>query len=283
MARIVEGAAGLPPHEAQAWVKDTLLLAEAGLVPVASALRVAEAAFAHSSANVRLAAVRLLEGLRQEWLRPAEVEALEKVVAARVQPIARELGWAVSPEDPADLRELRAALMPFAADRPSGVWARAEAHALGLRWLEDREAVDASMSAAVLATTGRFADGATFERLAAAAADGASERDRNAVLGALARVRDPALRERVLALPLDGRATFTLLLRMLRDDENRAAAFEHVRRNVPALEAKVPRDTLAALLEPMGRLCKPGQREALARAFSDRASHWMTGPLRAAR
>jgi hypothetical protein len=67
------------------------------------------------------------------------------------------------------------------------------------------------------------------------------------LLRALSRVRDPALRARVLDLTLakadgkdaiDGRASFTLLLRMLSDDENRAVAFDYVRAHLDALEAE---------------------------------------------
>jgi hypothetical protein len=92
-------------------------------------------------------------------------------------------------------------------------------------------------------------------------------------------VRDPSLRARALdlAASLDGRSVLTLLSRALADDENRAAAFDYVRSRVGALEAKLPKDTMASLLEPMGRLCTAAHREAFERAFAARAPGYMTG------
>jgi len=256
---------------------------------MADALIVAEAALVHGSPNVALAGIRLLEGLREEWLGPADAREKARIVGQRVMPLARELGWTPKAGDSNDLRGLRALLVRYAADRPEGAELRAEARALALRWLDDPRKVDATMAPSILETAGRFADEATFAKLQAAAVSAANAGERSRLLGALARARDPALRERALGLSLaapagkpllDGRSAFTLLDKALKDDENRPAAFDYLRRHLDALEGKLPKDTPAALLVPLSRLCTARERAALAEAFGPRVERYMTGPLR---
>src|SRR5688572_2242596 len=289
LRRIAERVASVPQHEAQALARDTELLADAGLVEMADALVVAEAAMVHGSPNVALAGIRLLEGLREEWLKPAEAREKARIVVQRVMPLARELGWLPKAGDSNDVRGLRAVLMRYAADRSEGAELRAEARVLALRWLDDGKAVDATMAPSILETAGRFADAATLARLEEAAVATENPGERSQLLGALARVRDPALRDRALGLALaapggkarlDGRSAYSILNKALKDDENRSAAFDYVRRNFDALEAKLPKDTPAALLGPLSRLCTAPERAALASTFGPRAQRYMTGPLR---
>jgi alanyl aminopeptidase len=288
LRRIVARAASLPQAEAQALARDTLLQADAGLVPIESGFIVADAALAHESPNVRLAGEALLEGLRDDWLTAAQRKEKARIVARRLMPIARDLGWLPRPGDSDDLRELRPVVMRFAADRDEGAQLRAEARALALRWSADPASVDATVAPAALDVAGRFADAATFAKLESALLASENPRDRSRLLGALVRARDPPLRNRALALALatsagkprlDGRSAFTLLEKALRDDENRPAAFDYVRRNFAAVEAKLPKDTPSTLLIPMGRLCTPAHRAAFA-ALGDRAPRYMSGALR---
>ena len=289
LQRIAERAGSLPQHEMQALARDTLLLYESGLVPVESAFMVADSALNHASPNVAAAGVDLLAGLRDEWLTPPQEKEKARVVEQRVIPIARELGWTSREGDSDDTRALRAVIMRFAADRFQGADLRAEARALALRWLADNASVDATMAQSALDVAGRFADEATFEKLEAAIVSTESTRDRFLMLGAIARVRAPALRKRMLELSLasaggkpriEGRSAFSLLDKALRDDRNRGAAMDYVLSNLDALEAKLPKDTPAALMVPMGRACTGFQRDALAMSFENRAARYMTGPLR---
>jgi alanyl aminopeptidase len=187
------------------------------------------------------------------------------------------------------VKTLRAALLPFAAGRPEGAELRAEARTLALRWIRDTVSVDATVAPAALDVAGRFADRATYEALEAAGLAAESHRERIALLGALVKARDPALRERAFALALerrgdrdrlDGRAALSMLRRGLADDETRAAAFDFVRANVDVIEKKLPKDTVAALFDPMGELCSEGRRDAFAETFRGRAPRYMTGALR---
>jgi hypothetical protein len=81
----------------------------------------------------------------------------------------------------------------------------------------------------------------------------------DAAAGALARVREPALRERMLGLTLDprldGGEAFFLLLDALEDEANRAPAFDFLRAHFDAVVAKLPPDSAARLATPLGDLC----------------------------
>jgi alanyl aminopeptidase len=289
LMRTLEHVAQVPSFEMQALANDTLLMAKSGMVPLALALRVSEAALRHPAAMVQVAGVRLLEGLRDEWLGDPGRAAKARIVRESVMPRARALGWVPRSGDSADLRTLRADLLRFAAERPEGAELRAEARALALRWVRDPAAVDATIAPEALEVAGRFADGATYETLESAALAADNQRERAFLLGALVRARDPALRARALGLALerpggrerlDGRAALSLLLRGLADDEARPAAFDYVRANIDAIEGKLPKDTVAALFTPMGALCTAAHRDAFAQAFGDRAPRYMTGRLR---
>ena len=289
LARIVERAREIPSFEMQVLASDTGLLAKSGLLPLASALSVAEASLGHPAPMVEMAGVQLLQVLRDDWLAPAERAAKARIVRERVMPRARALGWTPRAADSHDVRTLRPALLRFAAERPEGAELRAEARTLALRWIKDTTAVDAMVAPAALEVAGRFARGATYETLERAALEADNQRERAFLLGAIALARDRSVLARVLALPLasdagreriDGRAALSMLRRALEDDENRPAAFTYVLAHLDALDAKLPKDTPASLLDPMRGLCTAGERDRLEQAFGDRAQRYMTGPLR---
>jgi alanyl aminopeptidase len=289
LEKFLAQAPDMPSFEMQALANDSSLLARSGSIPAATALRVAEGALAHPMPMVQLAGVRLLDELRDERIGRPERERKARIVRERVIPRARALGWTPRAGEPADVRTLRTTLMRFAAERAEGTELRAEARTLALRWLRDNAAVDATMAPAVLHVAGRFADAATYEALERAALGAGNQRERGFLLGALVRARDPSLRARALALTfeaqgaparIDGRGAYTLLRRGLEDDEARPAVFGHLLANLGAIEGKLPKDTMAALFEPMGRLCTPMQRELFVAAFAGRAPRYMTGALR---
>ena len=289
LERIVARAREIPSFEMQALANDTLLLAKSGLIPLSAALRVADGALGHPAPMVELAGVRLLEGLRDAWLDAADKREKARLVRERVVPRARTLGWTPRPGDSEDVRTLRPELLRFAADRLEGAALRGEARTLAQRWLRDTAAVDATVAPAALQVAGRFADTATYEAMEAAALEAENQRERSSLLGAIARARDATLRARALALVLerragrdriDGRSALGMLQRALDDDEHRQEAFEYVVTRLDALEAKLPKDTPASLLVPMGRLCSTRDRDRLAQAFGERAPRYMTGALR---
>jgi hypothetical protein len=90
------------------------------------------------------------------------------------------------------------------------------------------------------------------------------------------------LRDKTLALTLEkdlsGRDARDLLEDALDDEFNRRAAFDFLRANYDALEAKLPEYTMARLMEPLGDLCTRDERELFFNFFKDHARKSPGGP-----
>ena len=274
----------LPVNGIVALLVDLGFLAEGGLAPIAEALAWSDAALGHASPIVKQYAVELLEKMRDPWLTPALARAKADIVARRVIPLARELGWLEHAAEGDDARLLRATLLPFAAEREEGASLRAEARRLALAWITDREAVPASMTRAVLETAGRFADDATYEKLEARALAADDTRERGYLLSALAKARDPKLRARALALANDDRVrprdALGFVENALDDDYNRRVALDYVNEHYEALSRKLPYHAITRFLTPAGKLCTPADRDAFVTTFAQKVGKLEGGEAR---
>jgi len=282
VARVVD----LPEHEAVALAGDTTLLVNSGLVPRDQGFELANGLLRHPSVAVRQGGVYFLEHQRDEVLSGPQRTQRRSLLTSYVQPMARSIGWLDNgPADDIATQELRALLMPFAARSEGGEPLRARARELGLHWIDDRTALPAASVKAVMETTGRFADASTYERLAGALAATRESRERETLIDALALTRDPALRNRSFALalgddrvPIDGREALNLLEDALQDDANRGPAFTFIRANWEALQSRLPPESGAWLLRPMGDLCTPRERQEFVAFFEPRAKALRGGP-----
>jgi alanyl aminopeptidase len=281
-AKLRSQASELGADEMVSATIDARVLAESGLLPLGEALGWGDAAVAHPYYVARLEGIDLLHDLRDAWLTDQEAAAKRDIIARRVRPLATELGWNEAPGDSDDLRELRARLLPYAAETEDDGKLRAEARTLAAAWLATREAVPASLTRAVLDTAARFADGETYGQLEAAALKSVDLRERHYLLTALAKTRDDKLRGRALGLALrdevNGRDAEDLLYNALEDDANRRAGFDFLRANYDALAAKLPHSSLAGLLSPLGDLCTREERDLFAGFFRERAKSLYGGP-----
>ena len=287
--RLLKSATSLPAHEAAAFLGDTRVLAESGLVPVEAAFELADLALAHRSPVVELMAVRILSKTPDAWLNPAQLKKKNAVIAQRVQPLARRVGWKEKPGDAYDMTALRFELLPFAARSEGGAALRNEARRLAVSWMRDRASVPAAMAPAVLETAARFADRATYELLVSLAATTKDGRERQWLLKALATVRDPELRARAFGLMvkqeagtevMNGRDMNSFMREAMEDDINRVPAFDFVRTNFDAIVAKFPRSSLRSpgnIPAYLHGLCKPADRDTFVTFFKDRAPQYERG------
>jgi hypothetical protein len=250
-------------------------------MPISEALAWAATALAHPSAVAKRFAVDLVHQQRDAWLNPAEARAKGAILEQRLVPLARELSWQERVGESDDMRDLRATLLPYAAESGDAPL-RAQARELALAWTANRDAVPSTMTRAVLDTAARFADGGLYEKLQGLATSTLDLRERSYLLSALAKLRDPALRERTLGLglqkDLSGRDALDLLEDALEDEVNRRPAFDFLRANYDALVAKLPEHSMARLMEPLGELCTREERELFAGFFKDRAPGILGGP-----
>jgi len=271
----------LSADEMIATTVDAGILSASGLMPIGEALAWADAGLTHPSAVAQRFAVNLVHQQRDAWLSPSETLVKSTIFGQRLLPLARELGWNERKGDSDDVRELRATLLPYAAEMGDAPL-QAEARELALAWAAKREAVPATMTRAVLDTAGRFADAEVHGKLRGLATSTLDLRERYYLLSALAKVRESALRDKTLALTLEkdlsGRDARDLLEDALDDEFNRRAAFDFLRANYDALEAKLPEYTMARLMEPLGDLCTRDERELFFNFFKDRARKSPGGP-----
>jgi alanyl aminopeptidase len=274
----------LPANGAVALVVDAGFLSESGLMPIAEALAWADAALGHASPIVREHAVSLVEKQRDAWLSPALARAKREIVEKKIVPMAASLGWAERASDGEQTKVLRMTLMPFAAEREEGAALRAEARRLALAWTTDRDAVAANMTRAVLETAARFADGETYAKLEARTLASQDSRERQYLLSALGKAREPKLRERALGMSLtEGmrpRDALEFLENAMQDENNRRATLDFVRANFDPLAAKLPQHTMPYLITFAGALCTREDRDEFVSAFGSRAAKFEGGALR---
>src|SRR6267142_5199041 len=244
-------SAELTADEMVATTVDAGVLAESGLMSIGEALAWADAGLTHPSPLARRFAADLVHEQRDAWLSASETVVKSTILAQRLLPLARELGWSERAGDSDDVRDLRATLLPYAAEAGDAAL-QAQARELALAWIDKRDAVPATLTRAVLDTAGRFADAELYGRLRGLATSTLDLRERYYLLAALGKVRDGALRERALGLTLEketnGRDARELIEDALEDEFNRRAAFDFVRANYDALEAKLPEYTMARRL-----------------------------------
>jgi cytosol alanyl aminopeptidase len=287
--KLRERMASFPAGGAVALVLDAGFLSESGLIAIDESLAWADAALGHPSPIVQLSAIEVLEKERDEWLTPALVSAKRAIVARRVLPLARDVGWAERRGESDETKALRTTLLPYAATQPEGMALRDEARRLALAWIESRDSLPAGVRRAALETAARFADGATYERLEAQVFEFTDARQRFELLSALGKVREPQLRDRALRLAIayegaDARVrprdTLDFLENALLDDANRRPALDFVHANFDVLAKKLPQDTMPALIRNAGRVCTREERDTFIATFKDRAARYPGGALR---
>jgi alanyl aminopeptidase len=273
--------AELTADEMVATTVDAGILAGSALISIGEALAWADAGLVHPSPLARRFAVDLVHEQRDAWLSPSETVVKSTILAQQLLPLARELGWKEQAGDSDDVRDLRATLLPYAAEVGDAAL-QAQARELALAWIAKRDAVPATLTRAVLDTAGRFADAEIYGQLRGLATSTLDLRERYYLLAALARARDAALRQRTLALTLEketnGRDARDLLEDALEDEFNRRAAFDFLRANYDALEAKLPEYTMTRLMQPLGALCTSEERELFFTFFKERARTVLGGP-----
>lgn len=289
LKRLEKQAPSLPVEEASVLLGDSALLAQSGLVAMETALDLADAGFRHASPVVRLAAVRVLLKLEDAWLDARALRRKREVIAKRVQPLARQLGWRERDSESDAVRDLRVAVLPLAARSPGGEALRTQARKLALAWQRDRGAIPAAMVGPVLETAGRFADRPTYDLLESLAITTHDASERRDLQAALAKVRDPHLRARSFALSLhrnadrdavNGRDLVLFLRDALEDEANRAPAFDYVRAHFDELVAKMPEYTPGRFTTYLQGLCTRAERDVFVAFFEDRAPRFRGGKQR---
>lgn len=196
-------------------LSDVWALASSGEIPIAEYFAVVSALGEERAPAVwekllanDAALDRMAEGL------PLQAR-LHRYMRERNRPEFDRLGWTPAPGEPADVQVLRAKLIESlaAAGDPDII---AQAQQRFEAFLEAPESLPPALRGAVLDIVGERADAKTYALLRTLFDRAVSTEDKYRYLSALARARDPALREKTLAMSLSDAVSPVLALRLPR-------------------------------------------------------------------
>ena len=258
--RLVERRAELTPLERFVLVDDTWAAVLAGSVDAASFLRLAESFTDETDLSVW---ERLTAGLGtlERVLAGEARAAFAARVRALVAPALERLGPDVRPDDDDRTRTLRGVLTSTAALVGDDEDAIARCRARLDAYLADPASVEASLAAAALAVGATLGDEALYDRLLDGYRKADNPQDRERLMYALARFRDPALLGRTLELSLTPEVRSQDAPYLLRDTitnrDNGAAAWAFVTSHWNDINERFPSNSIARMLSGARTLRDP--------------------------
>ena len=249
--RLVERRDELTALERFVLVDDTWAAVLAGTVDAGSFLRLAESFTDETDLSVW---ERLTAGLSSlERVLDGEARAAFSArVRALVTPALERLGPDVRPDDDDRSRTLRGVLTSTAALVGDDEAAIARCRERLDAYLTDPGSVEASLAAAALAVGATLGDAALYDRLLEGYRAADNPQDRERLMYALARFRDPALLGRTLALSLTAEVRSQDAPYLLRDTitnrDSGAAAWAFVTSHWSEVNERFPSNSIARLL-----------------------------------
>jgi hypothetical protein len=179
-------------------------------------------------------------------------QALHTRVAALVGPVRAALGAEAEPGEDDRTRTLRGLLLQAAALLADDGAARERSADLLDRFLEHPPSVDPSLASPALVVSATLGDRALHDRLADRFRAADNPQDRERLLLALSRFRDPDCLARTLELSLSGDVRTQdapyLLRETLANRDNGPTAWAFVAANWPEIERRFPANSLSRLV-----------------------------------
>jgi len=241
----------LAPLERYALVDDALAAVLAGTMAAADFVALAERFVGERDLSVWQ---RLVGGLTSvdRLVDGDAAAALHARVAALIGPARAELGPEAAAGDSDRTRTLRGLLLQAAALLADDEAARRRARDLLDRFLADPSGVDPSLASPALVVAATLGDAGLHERIADGFRSTPNPQDRERLLVALSRFRDPDAFARTLDLSLSGDVRSQdapyLLREAIANRENGAAAWAFVTGHWDAIEARFPANSLSRLV-----------------------------------
>ena len=295
--------ADLPVAERLAGLDDALGLSEAGDLPLADMLALAESQAQQPDRRVVEQAMQVLRAARRlivpadaadqaaqtgSTLTATATTATTATLTYTAQwqralgQRARALGWRPLPTDTEDDRLLRTRLLPAVAELGDDIALQTEARALTERWLTERSSLDAALRAAVLAAAALRGDAALFDALRAALAASSDRAERHDLLSALGHFKAPALADRARMLLLDQavdirEAQWPLLQAQSADPAQHAGLLRFMQQHHASLVRRLGRDEPAWLPAHFGQACSTDDARRIDAVFAPFAKQFQGG------
>jgi aminopeptidase N/puromycin-sensitive aminopeptidase len=265
---------GLSEAEKVALVRDEWFLVRAAHRPIKEYLDLSAAILEKERSRGPIVAV--LENLSTvgRWLPPAQRSSFRTWLQAELRPLLEEMGWKPTPDESADRKSLRAAVLKSLALDARDPEVLAEARKQAREYLANPSAIDTSVLPSLLAAAAVEADDQLFEQVLSALSSTKSTDVRQRLVAMLGGSRDPRQMRRVLdrAVQADMRATESrsLVSSVLGSLEGRDLAWEYVKTRWPEVEKSTRGRTYAGLIRAAGTsFCDATTREDVKRFFTE--------------
>ncbi|NRF68739.1 M1 family metallopeptidase [Aquincola sp. S2] len=271
----------LPAAEVLAGLDDAAALSEAGELPLAELLAMAESFARHADRAVVEQAARVL--LQAQPV----AAALDPVAsAARWQRAfgerARALGWLEADADGEDQRQLRALLVPLVADLGADSVLRAAAGLHAQAWLRGQPLPIGRNRSSLLAAAAIDGDAALFDTMLSAARRSSDGSERIELFAALGHFRAPVLAQRARELLLDPALDYQEVGHAVLAAHNetpslRDGLLPFLSGRHAQLARRMGRDEPAWLPSYLNQSCSTGDAERIERAFARHAPRYAGG------
>ena len=253
----------------------------AGTITFADGMAVIAPMTADPDPQVATLPLDVLTSARDDLVRDATRARVEQVARQLYRPVARRLGWTPRHDEAVPVRRFRARVLAFLAFDAGDREVLAEAARRGRAYagLDDGKfhpgAVDAGLSAFAMGAAIQQDGAKLFDALLARLPSVADSALRRRILFALAATDDPALRDRVLALPLDARLRKNERVEVLFDvaehAPSRDAAWKALEREFDRLVGIIPEAHASRAMALAGEFCDEAHLQQARDFFGPRA------------
>ncbi len=277
------GLSALSAPEKQSLVSDLNALVRAGKLDLSALLELAPKLAKDPSRFV----IQSLAG-SVGWLRDMDLVAASqrRAYADYIQEVfgerARKLGWKERPGDDEETRLLRARIVPLVALQGDDKALVSEAQKLAKAWMKAHTAVSADVIDGLLGVVAEHGDKALFDGWLAAAKAEKDREQRQRLLRALSRFRNPSIVKASLAVVLsdafDARESSRLMWGATQAPETQTMVWDWMLANFDALTQRMPRDSGAHLPWIATNTCDAAYVPKVKAFFGERAKTFEGGP-----
>jgi alanyl aminopeptidase len=237
------GANALNEAETADLLNNALALANAGRLPVASLMELAQRNAKNPDWNVRSRALELLRAL-DPILAPEDRPAYANRIRDWFGVRARELGWRSNERPSPQLNQERLTLVPVVASLGEDPTLREQALVLARAWIDDRGTLPSDVARVMFPIAVQHGGKAFFDEVRAALKTTTDRAERSVLISGLGGSNDPALAREglrmLLARELDFREGLPILYGLAQGDRTRELSYTLARDNYDSIMAIAP-------------------------------------------